>query len=191
MSKNLSCEIDERFSCKSFIIIRPESDYYKKFDKFSIINHLDNSFCKSVYLVDIQNYTLKDLPENLIFLDQNCTKEIFTSIQALVYNTYKRVTLLEHPKFLEDLKNVIGVSQFEEFEPKIYQTFKPLKLVEIFDLYKKYYPNYSENFYKINQVINESYVFKRLSVLTFSEVEPIFITNKKIQNYGISGRPNN
>ena len=171
MTKTLIVDPDERFKMNSFILVRPQSDFYKVGTKFEF---LDNKqlFISISYLKSVDNFQLSDIPEHICFLDQNVPKHLFIEIQRQVFKSSKNLTLKDHPHFYEVLKYYLGDQIFYIFEKLIFKDFKPLTLLQIVDLYKNQHYSKPLIVESLMNHIENSYDKKRLSVLTFSNRTP-------------------
>lgn len=167
MNKTLIVNYDNRIECDSFVLIRPFSDYYKTSEKYTILNQ-QKLFQKISFLKNIQTYSLNDLPEIYCYLDKNVPKHLYLQIYKEVYNTSNKITLQDYPLFLIHLKDILGFKDFKDFENLIFMTFKPLTLMEILQMYNKSSFFIKEKSLQIFNIIKESYLEKKVSVLTFS-----------------------
>ena len=167
MSKTIIVDYDNRIECNSYLLIRPFSEYYKKSEKYTILNQ-EKLFQKISYLKNIQTYSLEQLPEMYCYLDKNIPKHLFLQIHKEVYNTSKKITLKDYPYFLIHLKDILGFKDYKDFENLIFLTFKPLTLMDILDLYKNSPFFIKEKSLQILKIIEDSYIEKKVSVLTFS-----------------------
>ena len=181
MSKTLICDIDSRFQMDSFILIRPESKFYKVGEKFMFVDN-NQLFQKMAYLKSVQNYSLKNLPEVYTYLDSNVPKHKYLEIQEKVYNASQRLTLKEYPVFLIHLKDVLGIRDFKVFEARIFSTFMPMKLIEILELYKNGDLYIHEKYVRLQFIVKEAYVEKSVSILTFSTHVPENIIIERLKN---------
>jgi hypothetical protein len=187
--KKIMSKDDKPLHHNSFILLRPESDYYKIDEPFDVIDQ--NQYYQGLfYLRSIKTYTLKDLPEIYTYLDSDVDKNLFLEIQQKVYDTYKRVTLQECPEFTTFLKDLIGKENYKLFEFQIFKSFKPLTLNEIYQLYKDFEFHDVLLFKKIRSYILMSFPKKKISVLLFSQRLPEKTLEEKYnqQIYGYAKR---
>jgi hypothetical protein len=171
MNKTIIIKEDKRLECDSFLIIRPKSNYYKKGEKYTIVNQ-EQFFKKMSYLKSVETFSLKDLPEQYIFLADNYPKSLFLEIQKEVYKAHNKLTLQDYPQFLLDIKKELGKETFQLLEPEIYKTFKPMTLLEIMEVYKETEYYNEKSYIILKGIIRDAYVEKKVSVLVFSNRAP-------------------
>jgi hypothetical protein len=179
MNKTLIIKKDIRLDCDSFLIIRPKSNFYKVGEKFTIVDE-EQLFQKIAYLKSAKEYSLSNLPEDYIFLDSNLNKSKYLQIQQQIFKSSERLTLQDYPNFLNDLQNVLGSNDYAHFENQIFKTFKPLKLVEILQLYEKQDYYTKQNHFSLKTVVEASFIEKKVNVLVFSSLVPEYITNNRM-----------
>lgn len=180
--KNIIVNEDERFNHSSFILIRPFSTFYDVNQAYQILNE-NQLFMGVFYLKHILETNIKDIPVQFTYLDSNVDKNLFETIQEDCYNTSNRLTLVDCPHFMDFLKLTIGNQYFSQLEPLIYKTFKPLTLLEIFNLYKNCEFRDSNLYPKIEAFIKTSFRDKKLMVLTFSNSIPPETFQNKLNQY--------
>jgi hypothetical protein len=190
MSNTLVVNVDERLKCDSFILLRPKSNYYKIGEKFIFLDR-SQLYQRTAYLKCIDTYKIKNIPESVIYLDSNTTKNIFLEIQSQVFKTSDRLTLEDFPVFLHHLKDAMLLKDFLTLEHHIFKTFKPLTLLEILGIYQSM-PFYNALiFQKLMKVVQAGFDEKQLSVLTFSSCVPESEISQRMNEIKENGYSNN
>ena len=73
---------------KTFILIKPTNFIYKVGHRYHFINdNVTYNYLGRKFLKCKQDYLLKSLPEDFIWLSKNCNKKQFLEIQQNVFNS--------------------------------------------------------------------------------------------------------